>query len=136
MMRCSKCGSDNPAGKRFCGDCGAPLDSRCPNCSSENPPGKKFCGECGSPLPGNAQPGAAPSPKALASAPDIRITPGATDASLVSDGERKTVTALFADIKGSMELMEHLDPKDARAIIDPVLHLMAAAVRHYNGYLV
>src|SRR5713226_6220625 len=53
-----------------------------------------------------------------------------------ADGERKNVTALFADIKGSMELMEHLDPEEARAIIDPALQLMVAAVHRYDGYLV
>jgi class 3 adenylate cyclase len=52
------------------------------------------------------------------------------------EGERKTVTALFADIKGSMELMEDLDPEDARAVIDPALHLMIEAVRRYDGYVV
>jgi class 3 adenylate cyclase/tetratricopeptide (TPR) repeat protein len=52
------------------------------------------------------------------------------------DGERKTVTALFADIKGSMELMEDLDPEKARAIIDPALKLMIDAVRRYDGYIV
>jgi class 3 adenylate cyclase len=53
-----------------------------------------------------------------------------------SDGERKTVTALFADIKGSMELMEDLDPEEARGIVDPALKLMIEAVRHYGGYVV
>jgi class 3 adenylate cyclase len=54
----------------------------------------------------------------------------------VIDGERKTVTALFADIKGSMELMEDLDPEEARAIVDPALKLMIEAVRRYDGYIV
>ena len=53
-----------------------------------------------------------------------------------SDGERKTVTALFADIKGSMELMEDLDPEEARAIVDPALRLMIDAVHRYDGYIV
>ena len=52
------------------------------------------------------------------------------------DGERKTVTALFADIKGSTELMEDLDPEEARAIVDPALKLMIDAVRRYDGYVV
>jgi class 3 adenylate cyclase len=52
------------------------------------------------------------------------------------DGERKTITALFADIKGSMELMEDLDPEEARAIIDPALKLMIEAVHRYGGYIV
>jgi class 3 adenylate cyclase len=54
----------------------------------------------------------------------------------VPDGERKTVTALFADIKGSIELMEDLDPEEARALIDPALHLMIESVTHYGGYIV
>jgi len=54
----------------------------------------------------------------------------------VPEGERKTVTALFADIKGSMELMENLDPEEARAIVDPALKLMIDAVHHYDGYIV
>jgi class 3 adenylate cyclase len=52
------------------------------------------------------------------------------------EGERKTVTAFFADIKGSTELMEGLDPEEARAIIDPALRIMVEAVRHYDGYVV
>ena len=52
------------------------------------------------------------------------------------DGERKTVTALFADIKGSTELEQDLDPEEARAIVDPALKLMIDAVRRYDGYIV
>jgi class 3 adenylate cyclase/predicted ATPase len=51
------------------------------------------------------------------------------------DGERKTVTALFADIKGSMELIEDLDPEEARRLVDPALKLMMDAVHHYGGYV-
>jgi predicted ATPase/class 3 adenylate cyclase len=65
----------------------------------------------------------------------IRFLAEATAADVI-DGERKTVTALFADIKGSMELMQDLDPEEARAIIDPALRLMIEAVRHYGGYVV
>ena len=58
----------------------------------------------------------------------------AVDAEAI-EGERKTVTALFADIKGSTELMRDLDPEEARAIIDPVLRLMMEAVHRYDGYV-
>src|SRR5215831_3669864 len=51
------------------------------------------------------------------------------------DGERKTITALFADIKGSMALLEELDPEEARCIIDPALQRMMAAVHRYEGYV-
>ena len=52
-----------------------------------------------------------------------------------ANGERKTITALFADLKGSTALIEGLDPEDARAIIDPALQLMMDAVHRYDGYV-
>ena len=63
----------------------------------------------------------------------VRLEQDAADA---SGGERKTVTALFADIKGSMDLMEGLDPEEARAIVDPALKLMIDAMHRYDGYIV
>src|SRR6266853_1704056 len=51
------------------------------------------------------------------------------------EGERKSITALFADIKGSTDLIHDLDPEDARAILDPTLHLMMTAVHRYEGYV-
>jgi hypothetical protein len=124
-MRCSKCGFDNPGGMKFCGQCTTPLALVCPNCHFENPPGFKFCGQCTAALgPGSAKP----------SNPPTTVPEG--DGSAALDGERKTVTALFADIKGSMELMEDLDPEEARAIVDPALKLMIDAVHHYDGYIV
>jgi class 3 adenylate cyclase/tetratricopeptide (TPR) repeat protein len=124
---------------KFCGNCAAPLTNRCSRCGFENPPQFKFCGECGvsltaavddgaaKPAPSNAQPAQPDSP--------VRIAPERPE-SEVTGGERKTVTALFADIKGSMDLMEDLDPEEARAIIDPALRLMIDAVHRYDGYIV
>jgi class 3 adenylate cyclase len=66
-----------------------------------------------------AQAGAAPSPKAASTAPGIRVTPDQADASSTVECERKTVAALFADIRGSKESIRDLDPEQARAIIDP-----------------
>jgi len=63
----------------------------------------------------------------------IQVSAETPDASL--EGERKTVTTLFADIKGSMDLIEDLDPEEARAIVDPALKLMMDAVQHYGGYV-
>src|SRR5262245_25795275 len=133
-MRCASCGSENPPAKRFCGDCGVPLANRCPKCGIENPPGKRFCGDCGVVLAGNVSPARA---KTLATTPaeTIHINSDQPDISTAADGERKTVTALFADIKGSTELMRDLDPEEARAIVDPVLQLMMAAVHRYGGYV-
>src|SRR6202023_3048830 len=67
-------------------------------------------------------------------APTLRVTGTVEPENL--EGERKTVTALFADIKGATELMEDLDPEEARAIIDPALKLMMDAVHRYDGYVV
>jgi class 3 adenylate cyclase len=126
-MRCSKCGFDNPSGMKFCGQCTTPLALVCPSCHFENPPGFNFCGECTTAL-------VADSAKSRRS--DPAITTRETDNPAALDGERKTVTALFADIKGSMELMEDLDTEEARAIVDPALKLMIDAVHRYGGYIV
>jgi class 3 adenylate cyclase len=131
-MRCSKCGSENPDDKRFCGDCGAPLTNRCPKCGTDNPPGKRFCGDCGTALAAGRA--SARSPEASSSGPEILVS--AEQPVSIADGERKTVTALFADIKGSMELLENLDPEEARTIVDPALKLMIDAVHRYGGYIV
>jgi class 3 adenylate cyclase/predicted ATPase len=133
-MRCSNCGSENPAGKRFCGDCGVPLANPCPKCGAENPSGKRFCGDCGVVLAVGSS--AVPSLDSAWSAPAVHSTSDHPDTMSAADGERKTVTALFADIKGSTELMEELDPEEARAIIDPALKLMIDAVHRYDGYVV
>lgn len=65
----------------------------------------------------------------------IRAAQAALDAREGGDGERKTITALFADLKGSTALIEHLDPEDARAIIDPALRIMMDSVHAYEGYV-
>src|SRR4051794_34770302 len=100
-MRCSKCGAENPEGARFCVECASPFPRRCPSCNAENPPTAKFCLECATPLSGAAQ----PSKNVLPDSGAIRINDN-TSGPGKADGERKTVTALFADIKGSMELIE------------------------------
>ena len=126
-MRCSKCGFENPGGMKFCGQCTAALALVCPKCRCENPPGFKFCGQCTTALaPATTEP--APSRSA--------VTVREADDAAALEGERKTVTALFADIKGSTELEQDLDPEEARAIIDPALKLMIEAVHRYDGYVV
>ena len=127
-MRCSKCGSDNREGRKFCAKCAAPLASLRPRCDASNEPGEDFCGECAAAL---GQPSVA-SKKSN----DAPIRVAETRALENLEGERKTVTALFADIKGSIDLMEDLDPEDARAIVDPAIKLMINAVHRYDGYVV
>ena len=126
-MICSRCGLDNPAATKFCGNCAAALVSICPNCRAENPPQFKFCGQCAATLGAGSSSG---------SAVDSHSATLPADNDMPSDGERKTVTALFADIKGSMDLMEGLDPEEARAIVDPALALMMDATHRYGGHVV
>jgi class 3 adenylate cyclase len=136
LVRCAKCSVENREGRKFCAECGAALNVRCRSCGAENEPAEKFCGECGGALAGNAQAAPAKAPPAQSIAQQIRVTPDQSEIARPIEGERKTVTALFADIKGSTELMADLDPEDARAIIDPALKLMIDAVQRYDGYVV
>src|SRR5271156_2399682 len=135
-MKCADCGAENPAGIKFCEQCAAPFKRRCTQCGFENSPTARFCGECAGALAGNTEFSSAKAPPTRPIAPAIRIRPEQADAAKTIEGERKTVTALFADIKGSTELMEDLDPEEARAIIDPALRLMIDAVHRYDGYVV
>ncbi|MBV8357759.1 MAG: AAA family ATPase, partial [Deltaproteobacteria bacterium] len=136
-MRCPSCNSDNQATAKFCIECGTAFPIPCAKCGFKNPPGAKFCQECGTPL----KPSTAPQPVPSQTSPtgrEITIADQglSSERDELPDGERKTVTALFADIKGSMELMEDLDPEEARGIVDPALKLMIGAVQHYGGYVV
>jgi len=132
-MKCANCGAENPAEQKFCNECAAPFKRHCAKCGYENAPTAKFCGECAAPLA--VAEGSGRSPAVAVPTSPIRVAAEQAEASSI-DGERKTVTALFADIKGSTELEQDLDPEEARAIIDPSLKLMIDAVRRYDGYIV
>ena len=133
-MRCSKCGTNNPSTSNFCAKCGNALARHCAKCKAENPPTSDFCGKCGTPLTNGAGAAAATS-SPLESASNVRVAQESSSPEAL-EGERKTVTALFADIKGSTELERDLDPEEARAIVDPALKLMIDAVHRYDGYVV
>ena len=148
-------------GRKFCATCGQVLPSVCTQCDFFNDAGDRFCGGCGTPLashvssstfqvprshlptPSNQSSGSRPqtldarpvsyTPPHLAER--IRAEQVALAARGLTDGERKTITALFADLKGSTALIEGLDPEEARALIDPALQLMMDAVHRYEGYV-
>ncbi|MDH3603946.1 MAG: winged helix-turn-helix domain-containing protein, partial [Candidatus Tectomicrobia bacterium] len=129
--QCPQCQHANPAGVNFCNACAAPLQGRCPSCGMENPPGARFCHQCGAAL-------AAPSPPTNRTPAPFPYTPSyLTEKILASrstlEGERKQVTVMFADIKGSMALIEGLDPEEAHQRLTPVLNLMMEAVHRYEG---
>src|SRR5262245_39367553 len=119
-MKCAKCGAENREGRKFYAKCAAPLARLCPQCGASNEPSEDFCFECAAPL----EKPPATLPRRSSSAPiQIADVPAAENL----EGERKTITALFADIKGSMDLIETLDPEEARRIVDPALKLMMDA---------
>src|ERR1700677_503474 len=134
-MLCLACKCENPEDKTFCAKCGSKLAARCPKCGDRNPPDNRFCGACGTTLvsaaPAKTRTVSSVGPLSAVSS----LHHGREQDSAILEGERKTVSPLFADIKGSMELIEDLDPEDARAIVDPALALMMDAVHRYDGYV-
>ncbi len=132
-MQCPRCQQENPAKAKFCNGCGARLDVPCPQCGQANPPGSRFCNECGQPI----GPTAAPATPPQLPAPETYIPKHLAEKILTSkgalEGERKQVTVLFADLRGSMELLADRDPEEARKLLDPVLERMMEAVHCYEG---
>jgi class 3 adenylate cyclase/tetratricopeptide (TPR) repeat protein len=130
-MPCPRCQHENPPQAKFCLDCGARLVQPCGNCGTELPPGARFCLECGQPV------GSAPAARARFTSPESYTPEHLAEKILTSrsalEGERKQVTVLLADLKGSMELLADRDPEDARQILDPVLAHMMDAVHRYEG---
>ena len=131
MIRCPRCQHDNPSQAKFCLECGARLAVTCSRCGSELPPSAKFCLECGERV-------AAPAAdRARFASPEIYTPKHLAEKILTSkaalEGERKQVTVLFADLKGSMELLADRDPEEARKLLDPVLERMMEAVHRYEG---
>ena len=130
-MKCPRCQHENRPQAKFCEECAAQLAPTCSNCGSQLSATAKFCPECAHPVTGDkdAQPRfASPqsyTPKHLA---EKILT---SKSSL--EGERKQVTVLFSDMKGSMELLADRDPEEARKLLDPVIEHMMEAVHRYEG---
>jgi class 3 adenylate cyclase/tetratricopeptide (TPR) repeat protein len=128
-MKCPRCQVESDAGAPFCEDCGARLEAACPSCGTPVTAGKKFCRSCGAAL--STEPGGR-----FASSESYTPTHLAekilTSKSAL-EGERKQVTVLFADLKGSMELLADRDPEEARKLLDPVIERMMESVHRYEG---
>ncbi|HYU19125.1 MAG TPA: adenylate/guanylate cyclase domain-containing protein, partial [Chloroflexota bacterium] len=131
-MQCPRCQQENAAGQKFCGECGAPLETRCSACGAANPPGQKFCGECGERVAGAPSPPmpAGPSPESYI---PKHLAARIRSARSALEGERKQVTVLFADIVGSTELIRDRDPEEAQQLLDGALRVMMDAVHRYEG---
>jgi class 3 adenylate cyclase len=129
-MHCPRCQHENPSGQKFCGECGARLAVSCPACGASTPPEQKFCGECGTALTGAGSVRQFGTPESYT---PKHLAERIFTSKAALEGERKQVTVLFADLKGSMELLADRDPEEARKLIDPVLEHMIAAVHRYEG---
>src|SRR5713226_1783883 len=132
-MKCLRCQHENEAGAKFCEECAAPLARACAKCGRQLSPTAKFCPECANPTGLSA----APPPAQRFGSPESYTPKHLAEKILMSqsalEGERKQVTVLFADLKGSMELLADRDPEEARKLLDPVLERMMEAVHRYEG---
>src|SRR3989449_5663605 len=130
-MKCPRCQHENPPRAKFCLECGARVALTCTKCRSELPAGAKFCLECGEPVASQAT--AEPRLTSPGSYTPKHLAEKILTSKAALEGERKQVTVLFADLKGSMELLADRDPEEARQVLDPVLERLMAAVHRYEG---
>jgi hypothetical protein len=110
---CSRCRTENRAGRKFCGECGAPLSSGCPSCGAPNDAEDKFCGECGKPLSSTVPPTAAKPKQPVA--------------------ERRLVSVLFADLVDFTTLSERRDPEEVRDLLTRYFDKAREIVARYGG---
>jgi len=132
-MKCPRCQHDNETGAKFCEECAAPLARACAQCGRPLSPTAKFCPECAHPTELAVTPPPAQRFESLESYTPKHLAEKILTSRSALEGERKQVTVLFADLKGSMELLADRDPEEARKILDPVLELMMEAVHRYEG---
>ncbi|MCL7452606.1 MAG: AAA family ATPase, partial [Anaerolineae bacterium] len=132
-MECSRCGRENPDQARFCLHCGARLAAACRQCGALVSPLARFCSECGA--------GVDQAPSAASIEPALRrlIPREYAERLLATRGqpspERRTVTILFSDVKGSTALAEDLDPEDVLEIMSGAFDLLIEPVYRYEGTL-
>jgi class 3 adenylate cyclase/tetratricopeptide (TPR) repeat protein len=129
-MKCPNCEHENTPQARFCEQCATPLGRTCRDCGSGLSPTAKFCPQCGCPVIAGADESRFASPTDYT---PRHLADKILAARATLEGERKQVTVLFADIKGSMELFAERDAEAAQKIFDPVLERMIEAVHHYEG---
>src|SRR5437867_3487435 len=136
-MRCPSCDHDNPDSARFCLECGTPFAFRCAGCGAELPGSAKFCLECGAAVVGAASERAAVAPaRHSPRAPTSRhLADKIRQSKSALEGERKQVTVLFADVKGSMELAEQLDREEWSRIMQRFFQILSEGVERFEGFV-
>ena len=112
-VTCTSCGAENPAGQKFCGECGHALAAVCSSCGAANPPGQRFCGECGTAL---------------------GVTVGSpTREPAAAAAERRLVSVLFADLVGFTTASEARDAEDTRELLSRYFETARTLVERYGG---
>jgi tetratricopeptide (TPR) repeat protein len=129
-MTCPRCQTENPPQANFCLECATPLRAGCVNCGTALPAAAKFCYACAHPVGSSRESSARPTPETYT---PRHLAEAILSSRAALEGERQQVTVLFADLKGSMELLADRDPEEARKILDPVLERMMEAVHRYEG---
>src|SRR5216683_3485048 len=99
-MKCARCQHENHSGAKFCEECAAPLARVCTSCGAPLSPTAKFCSECAHPV-GQAAPSVAQHFAAPEAYTPKHLAEKILTAKAALEGERKQVTVLFADLKGS-----------------------------------
>ena len=128
QVRCPSCGHSNRPDRRFCAECGSRLAPVCASCGTPAQPGEKFCGNCGASLIATWR-----TEKSPAASTPRHLAEKILGSRSALEGERKQVTVLFADVKGSMELAESVDPEDWYRIMDRFFAILADGVHRFEG---
>jgi ABC-type oligopeptide transport system substrate-binding subunit/class 3 adenylate cyclase len=137
-MNCPQCGTENPQGARFCLNCAQKLLERCPQCGTALPAGAKFCLECGAKvsIPETVQLGGS---EAMTQAIQRLIPREFSERLLATRGqvarERRMVTILFSDVRGSTAMAGELDPEDWMEIMEGAFDVLIEPVVRYEGTL-
>jgi class 3 adenylate cyclase len=134
-MTCPRCAFENPPAMAFCGRCGARLPARCPSCGYANPEGFAFCCKCGTRVAGDqaSPPETAPAFTSPRSYTPKHLADKILQSRSALEGERKQVTVLFADVKGSMELAEQIDPEKWHTILERFFEILTEGVHRFEG---
>lgn len=118
-VACTACGAENRPGRRFCSQCGSPLELRCPQCGAGNEPGDRFCGECGTSLQGESVTAHRAAGREAGSGGPV--------------SQRRLVSVLFADLVGFTALSEHRDPEEVRELLSRYFERCRTLIERYGG---
>jgi len=128
-MNCPSCEFENPKGMKFCGKCGNALAPTCPDCGAENPAEFSFCGQCGASMKAEDTPDRG-TPKVYT---PKHLADKVLSQRSALEGEKKQVTIMFADVKGSMELADEVGPEEWHSILDRFFELLSEGVHRFEG---